>query len=103
MKNDFKPVAGHRFNLTRSPKPDVSVVVDCQVLAVEPNKTLSYTWQAFGLESVVTSTLTATATDTRLRMEQSGFRADQEQARRGATAAWHQFLAAVEQVLARTD
>jgi uncharacterized protein YndB with AHSA1/START domain len=39
MKNDFRPVVGHRFNL----RADWGVV-DCQVLAVEPNKTLSYTW-----------------------------------------------------------
>jgi uncharacterized protein YndB with AHSA1/START domain len=103
MKNDFKPVAGHRFNLRRDPRPDVSVVVDCQVLAVEPNKTLSYTWAAYGLESVVTWTLTPTRTGTHLRMEQSGFRSDQQQAYRGAKAGWRQFFAALEHVLARTD
>jgi uncharacterized protein YndB with AHSA1/START domain len=54
--------------------------VDCQVLAVEPNKTLSYTWAAYGLESVVTWTLTPTSTGTHLRMEQSGFRPDQQRA-----------------------
>ncbi len=103
MKNDFKPVVGHRFNLRRDPRPDVSVVVDCQVLAVEPNRTLSYTWVAYGLESVVTWTLTPTSTGTHLRMEQSGFRPDQQQAYQGARAGWQQFLAALEQVLARTD
>jgi uncharacterized protein YndB with AHSA1/START domain len=103
MKNDFKPVAGHRFNLRRDPQPNVSVVVDCQVLAVEPNKTLSYTWAAYGLESVVTWTLTPTSAGTHLRMEQSGFRPDQRQAYQGAKAGWRQFFAALEQVLARTD
>jgi uncharacterized protein YndB with AHSA1/START domain len=39
MKNDFKPVVDHRFNL----RADWGAV-DCQVMAVEPNKTLSYTW-----------------------------------------------------------
>jgi uncharacterized protein YndB with AHSA1/START domain len=48
MKNDFEPVVGHRFNL----RADWGAV-DCQVLAVEPNKTLSYTWAAYGLDSVV--------------------------------------------------
>ena len=103
MKNDFKPVAGHRFNLRRDPQPDVSVVVDCQVLAVKPNKTLSYTWAAYGLESVVTWTLTPTSTGTLLRMEQAGFRPDQEQAYRGAKAGWRQFFADLEQVLPRID
>ena len=41
MKNDFKPVVDHSFNL----RADWGAV-DCQVLAVEPNKTLSYTWGA---------------------------------------------------------
>src|SRR2546429_5610763 len=71
MKNDFKPVVGHRFNLRRNPRPDLSIVVDCQVLEVEPNRTLSYTWAAFDLESVVTLTLTPTRTGTHLRVEQS--------------------------------
>jgi uncharacterized protein YndB with AHSA1/START domain len=103
MKNDFKPVVDHRFNLRKTPKPDVSIVVDCQVLAVEPHKTLSYTWAAYGLESVVTWTLTPTRTGTLLRMEQSGFRPDQTQAYHGARYGWQQYVAALEQVLARTD
>jgi uncharacterized protein YndB with AHSA1/START domain len=103
MKNDFKPAAGHRFSLRKDPRPDLSIVVDCEVLVVEPNKTLSYSWTAYGLDSVVTWTLTPTSTGTRLRMEQSGFRPDQEQAYRGARAGWRQSFAALEQVMARTD
>jgi uncharacterized protein YndB with AHSA1/START domain len=102
MKNDFRPVVDHRFNLRKNPKPDVSIVVDCQVLAVEPHKTLSYTWAAYGLESIVTWTLTPTRTGTLLRMEQSGFRPDQEQAYQGAKYGWKGFFAALETVLART-
>ena len=98
MKNDFKPVVGHRFDL----RADWGAV-DCQVLAVEPNKTLSYTWGAHGLESVVTWTLTPSSTGTHLRMEQSGFRPDQQQAYQGAKRGWPQFFAALEQLLARTD
>ncbi len=98
MKNDFKPVVDHRFNL----RADWGAV-DCQVLVVEPNKTLSYTWAAYGLESVVTWTLTPTSTGTRLRMEQLGFRPDQQQAYQGAKGGWQQFFAALERVLARID
>ena len=104
MKNDFKPVAGHRFNFRRDPKPEFSVVVDCEVLEVDPNKTLSYTWSAFGLESVVTFTLTPTSTGTQLRMEQSGFvLPEQRQAYQGAKGAWRRFIAALEKVLAELD
>ena len=98
MKNDFNPVVGHRFNL----RGDWGAV-DCQVMAIEPNKTLSYSWGALGLESVVTWTLTPTGTGTHLRMEQAGFRADQEQAYQGAKYGWQRFLANLEQVLARID
>ena len=99
MKNDFKPVVGHSFNL----RGDWGGVLDCEVLAVEPNKTLSYTWAAYGLESVVTWTLTPTSTGTHLRMEHSGFRPDQQQFYQGAKVGWQEFFAALEQVLARID
>jgi uncharacterized protein YndB with AHSA1/START domain len=98
MKNDFKPVMDRRFSL----RGDWGSV-DCQVLAVEPNKTLSYTWGAMGLESVVTWTLTPTTTGTHLRMEQSGFRPDQQQAFQGAKFGWRKFFANLEQLLARAD
>ncbi|KRA60323.1 polyketide cyclase [Caulobacter sp. Root655] len=105
MKNDFKPVVGHSFNL----RGDWGGVLDCEVLAVEPNRTLSYTWNfkhddaAYDLKSVVTFTLTPTAAGTHLRMEQSGFRPDQKQAFGGAKSGWRQFFANLDQVLARAD
>ena len=105
MKNDFKPIVGHRFNL----RGDWGGVLDCQVLAVEPNKTLTYTWNfahdhaAYNLQSVVTFTLTPTSTGTHLRMEQSGFRPEQKQAFGGAKSGWQQFFAKLERVLARAD
>src|SRR5271166_3813152 len=61
MKNDFKPVVDHRFNF----RADWGSV-DCQVMAVEANKKLSYTWGAFGLGTVVTWTLTPAGTGTHL-------------------------------------
>ncbi|THD55240.1 MAG: SRPBCC domain-containing protein [Bradyrhizobium sp.] len=98
MQNDFKPVVDHRFSLSAD-----WGAVDCQVQTVEPNKTLSYTWAAMGLESVVTWTLTPTSAGTHLRMEQSGFRSDQQQAYQGAKFGWPRFFANLEQVLARID
>lgn len=105
MKNDFSPVVGHRFNISA----DWGGVLDCEVLAVEPNRTLSYTWNlahqdpAFNLQSVVTFTLTPTAKGTHLRMEQSGFRPEQRRAYGGARAGWPQFLEKLELLLERTD
>jgi uncharacterized protein YndB with AHSA1/START domain len=96
MQGDFKPVMDHRFKFTAD-----WGAVDCQVMAIEPNRTLSYTWAAYGLESVVTWTLTPTGKGTHLRMEQSGFRPDQEQAYQGAKFGWQKFLAKLEEVTAR--
>jgi len=98
MKNDFKRVVGRRFSLSADWGS-----VDCEVLALEPNKALTYTWHTKDLESVVTWTLTPTSTGTHLRMEQSGFRPDQKQYYQGAKGGWPRFFAALEQVLARRD
>lgn len=103
MKNDFKPVAGHKFNLSRQPSPDVNVVIDCEVLTVEPNRTLSYRWSAYGTDTVVTFTLTPTGSGTMLRVEQDGFGPDQKAAYKGAMASWPHFLAALDELLKRTD
>jgi uncharacterized protein YndB with AHSA1/START domain len=103
MKNDFQPKVGHRFNL----RGDWGGVLDCEVLTIEPNKTLAYTWNfahedaAYDLKSVVTFTLTPTGTGTRLRVEQSGFRPQQKQAFGGAMAGWQQFLANLEETVGR--
>jgi uncharacterized protein YndB with AHSA1/START domain len=98
MKNDFKPAVDHRFKLSGDWGS-----VDCQVMEVEPNKTLAYSWGALGLGSVVTWTLTPTSGGTHLRMEQAGFRRDQMQAYHGARAGWPRFFANLEQVLERVD
>jgi len=103
MKNDFRPEVGHAFKLSG----DWGGVLDCEVLAVEPHRTLSYSWDfahddpAYGLKSVVTFTLTPTEAGTHLRVEQAGFRPDQKQALGGANAGWRQFLENLEQLLAR--
>lgn len=96
MKNDFLPAVGRRFTL----RGDWGAV-DCQVQALEEHRTLAYTWAAMGLDSVVTWTLTPSAAGTLLRMEQSGFRPDQEQAYQGARHGWQKFFGELEQVLAR--
>lgn len=105
MKADgFSADVGHRFNLRGEWGG-----LDCEVLAVEPNRVLSYSWNhasddpAFALESVVTFTLTPTTTGTLLRMEQVGFRPDQRQAFGGAQAGWPMHLQNLERVAAGLD
>jgi uncharacterized protein YndB with AHSA1/START domain len=105
MKNDFMPVSGHRFNL----RGEWGGVLDCEVLDIEPNKKLSYTWNyahadpAYNLTSVVTFILTPTTQGTHLRVEQVGFRPEQKQASGGAKLGWQQFLTKLDALLARVD
>lgn len=104
MKNDFQPTVGHRFQL----RGEWGGTLDCEVLVVEPNRTLAYTWNFdhddpnYQLNSVVTLTLTPTAAGTHLRMEQAGFRPHQKQAYGGALAGWKGFLGKLDELLART-
>jgi|SRR6185312_412925 len=47
MKNDFQPVVGHEFTFRSKPVPafDWDGIVYCKVLAIEPVKSLSYSWK----------------------------------------------------------
>lgn len=98
MQTDFSPVVGQAFTL----RGDWGSV-DCQVKALEPNRSLVYSWAAFGLDSIVTWTLTPTGSGTHLRMEQSGFAPDQPQFYQGAQASWPGFLSEMEKLLAGLD
>lgn len=98
MQNDFVAEKDHRFTMGGDWGN-----VDCQVLTLEPHRSLSYSWAAFGLESIVTWTLTPTAGGTHLRMEQAGFTAEQGQFYEGAAQSWPGFVAALEAVVARLD
>ncbi len=100
MKNDFAPVVAHRFTFRATPMPNWNGIIDCEVLVVEPNKKLSYSWGSLGLESVVVWTLIATEAGTLVRMEQSGFRPDQEANYQGAKYGWQKFIGNLERVVA---
>lgn len=98
MESDFQSVVDHRFRFVAAWGS-----IDCQVLHIEPERVLSYTWQGEGLETVVTWTLDPTGTGTRLKMEQSGFRADQKRAYGGAKGGWPRFLDNLEAMLGKRE
>ena len=106
MKNDFQPIVGHRFNFRATPMPHWNGVTDCEVLVVEPNERLAYSWNASGdeaaggLKTVVTWTLKPTKGGTHVRMEQSGFRPEEEANYQGATYGWQRFIGSLEKVVA---
>lgn len=103
MDNDLKPIVGYEFKFRSAPMPQWDGVIHSEILIVEPNKKLSYRWNSMGLESVVVWTLAATSGGTLLRMEQSGFRPDQEANYQGANYGWQKFFAGLERVLAGLD
>lgn len=93
MRNDFAPVPGHRFDFHATPVPGWSGVTHCEVLTVEPPHRLAYRWgdgteSDSGLRTVVTWTLTGEGTGTRIRMEHSGFRPEDESGYLGMGSGW---------------
>jgi uncharacterized protein YndB with AHSA1/START domain len=100
MDNDFQPVVGHRFSFRSTPVPNWDGIIESEVLVVEPNKKLSYSWGTLGPESAVVWTLVATEGGTLVRMEHSGFQPDQEAAYKGAKYGWQKFIGGLERVVA---
>jgi uncharacterized protein YndB with AHSA1/START domain len=89
--------------------PGWNGVTDCEVLIVEPNRQLAYSWNASGdeaangLKTIVTWTLATVKDGTLLRMEQSGFRAQDERFYQGAGFGWQKMMAGLERVIAGLD
>jgi uncharacterized protein YndB with AHSA1/START domain len=103
MKTDFEPVVGRRFQFRAEPNPQWSGVVDCEVLEIDAPRRLVIAWgdgsaANGGVKTVVTWTLTPVDGGTGVRMEQSGFREDQEFAARGASFGWQRLLDGLERV-----
>jgi uncharacterized protein YndB with AHSA1/START domain len=103
MKNDFQPTVGHRFNFRSTPVPGWDGVIACEVLVVEPKSRLSYSWGTMGMVSLVAWTLTPTKDGTHVRMEQTGFRSEQDAAYKGATYGWTKFIGNLERVAGGLD
>ena len=103
MKNDFRPVVGHRFNFRSTPVQNWNGIIDSEVLVVEPNSRLSYSWGSMGLTTVVTWTLTPTNGGTHVRMEQSGFASEEDMFYKGAKYGWQKFIGNLENVVAKLD
>ncbi|WLW63496.1 SRPBCC domain-containing protein [Achromobacter aegrifaciens] len=108
MANDFVPEVGHVFTLRATPLPGWSGITNCEVIAVEPERLLSYRWgdgteSASGLQTIVTWSLTPQDGGTSLRMEQSGFPSPTalSYVRLGAT--WPSFLDRLDQLIGSLD
>lgn len=100
MKNDFQAIVGHKFTFRTDPTPHWNGIVEGEVLAVTPNEKLVYTWVS-GLQFVVTWTLALTAGGTLLRMEQTGFDAEDTHSYEGAKFGWSRMLDTLSGLLAQ--
>jgi uncharacterized protein YndB with AHSA1/START domain len=85
----FRLEPGAAFAFQTDPHPGWDGKVDCRILEAQPNEKLSYSWAVGGmLDTVVTFTLTPTASGTRLHLVQSGFKPEQKQNFGGARYGW---------------
>ncbi len=99
MNNDFEPVVERKFQFRAEPVPQWDGVIECEVLIIDPEKRLSYSWRSMGLTSGVLFTLTPAEGGTHLRMEHSGFGPDQLAAYQGAMYGWQKFLGNLERIV----
>jgi uncharacterized protein YndB with AHSA1/START domain len=98
---ELKLEPGAAFTFKAQPQPGWDGIVSCRILEIEAYRKLSYTWTVGHLDTVVTFTLTPTASGTRLSLVQSGFKPDQKQNFNGARYGWKMMGGKLVDLLAR--
>jgi uncharacterized protein YndB with AHSA1/START domain len=98
---DLKLERGAAFTLKTQPYPGWDGTVNCRMVEIEALRKLSYTWSVPFLETVVTFTLTPTASGTRLSLLQAGFKEDQKRELGGARYGWTMMGGRLIDLLAR--
>jgi uncharacterized protein YndB with AHSA1/START domain len=93
---------GAEFTFKTQAYPGWDGTVNCRFIEIEPRRKLRYAWTVPFLETVVTFTLTPTATGTRLSLVQSGFNAEQKRESGGARYGWKMMGGKLIDLLART-
>jgi uncharacterized protein YndB with AHSA1/START domain len=93
---------GAAFTFKTQPYPGWDGTVNCRILEIEAPRKLSYAWVVGdALDTIVTFTLTPTASGTRLSLVQSGFKPDQKQNFGGARYGWRMMGGKLVDLLAR--
>ena len=85
---DLKLERDAAFTFKTQAYPGWDGTVNCRIIEIEAPRRLSYTWAVPFLDTVVTFTLTPTASGTRLSIVQSGFKPDQKRELGGARYGW---------------
>jgi uncharacterized protein YndB with AHSA1/START domain len=93
---------GNAFTFKTQPYPGWDGSVNCRVLESEAQRKLSYTWVVGDmLDTVVTFTLTPTASGTHMSLVQSGFKPEQKQNFGGARYGWKMMGGKLDDLLAK--
>jgi uncharacterized protein YndB with AHSA1/START domain len=100
---ELKLEPGVAFTFKTQPYPGWDGIVNCRILEIETHRKFSYSWVVgeMVLDTVVTFTLTPTASGTRLSLVQSGFKPDQKQNFGGARYGWKMMGGKLVDLLAR--
>ena len=99
---ELKLDPGAAFTFKTQPYPGWDGIVNCRMLEIEAHRKLSYTWLVGDmLDTVVTFTLTPTASGTRLSLVQSGFTSEQKRESGGARYGWKMMGAKLVDLLER--
>jgi uncharacterized protein YndB with AHSA1/START domain len=98
---DLKLERGAAFTFKTQPVAGWDGIVQCRIAEIEPHRKLSYDWGVGDMATVVTFTLTPTASGTRLSLVHSGFRPDQKKNFGGARYGWKMMGGRLADLLAR--
>jgi uncharacterized protein YndB with AHSA1/START domain len=98
---DLKLEPEAAFTLQAPPQPGWDGTVSCRILEIDALRKLSYTWVVGDIDTVVTFTLTPTASGTRLSLVQSGFKPDQKRNFAGARYGWNMMGGRLVELLER--
>ena len=98
---DLQLEPGAAFTFKTQAYPGWDGTVQCRFVEIEVHRKLRYTWTVPFLDTVVTFTLTPTASGTRLSLVQSGFASDQKREFGGARYGWKMMGVKLVDLLAR--
>jgi uncharacterized protein YndB with AHSA1/START domain len=98
---DLQLEPGAAFMFKAEPQPGWDGVVNCRLLEIEAQRKLSWRWVVGDIDTLVTFTLTPTASGTRLSLVQSGFKPDQKRNLGGARYGWKMMGGKLVDLLAR--
>ena len=97
---DFELARGAAFTFRTQPVGGWDGIVNCRMLEIDAPRRLSYAWVVGNMDTVVTFTLTPTATGTHMLLVQSGFTPEQKQNFGGARYGWRLMGGRLDDVLA---